>query len=97
MYTEISLDLINHTIRHNGHVVVSWMLPAFRIYNSLLKLCGNRKDNASVQIQDQNSHLTKKTFQTKPENNSPKKPNKSLRKEPDRTTWKEILKFQNLQ
>lgn len=73
MYTEISLKLINHTIRHNGHVVVSWMLPVFQIYNSLLKLCGNRKDNVSVQIQDQKSHLTKKTFQTKPENNSPKK------------------------
>lgn len=54
-------------------MVVSWMLPVFQIYNSLLKLCGNRKDNVSVQIQDQKSHLTKKTFQTKPENNSPKK------------------------
>lgn len=43
MFTEISLNVINHTIRQNKLEVISWMLAVFQSYRSLLKLCGNRE------------------------------------------------------
>lgn len=42
-YAEISLNLINHTIGQSKLEVNSWMLPVFQSYNSLLRLCGNKK------------------------------------------------------
>lgn len=94
MYTEISLNLINHTIRHNRRVVVSWMVPVFQIYNSLLKLCGNRKDNVSVQIQHQKKPSGKENIPNQTWKQFTKK--KRILEKRTRADHLEILKFQNL-
>lgn len=70
MYAKISLSIINHTIKQNETVVMPWTLPGVQIYHSLLKLCGNRKDKVSVQIQDQikaSKNKPEKQFTTTPQ------------------------------